>query len=267
VVRILLFLLVAALPLLAISAHVFGLIAQRTSATFVILPLATAVVVLAAVAPHPTDRIVGRGLVTGMVACLIYDSFRLFTVYALGWMGDFIPTMGTWITGDPDPRTGAAVGYLWRYLGDGGGLGVAFWIIAFAVGMDRWSGRPARIVITAVGFAVFPVWTGLIATAAMADRGEEMLFGLTPANISITLIGHVIFGLVLGIGFVRSCRHCKEWTWPPVSALSATQVRDRVHQRVGVGLLVAPTGEPVRIQHERQTVRRRDLRPVGQLKV
>ncbi len=214
--RILLFLLLASLPLLAISAHVFGLIAQRTSATFIILPLATALGVVAAVAPHPTDRIVGRGLLAGMFACLVYDSFRLFTVYVLGWMGDFIPTMGTWITGEPDLQTGAAVGYLWRYLGDGGGLGIAFWIIAFAVGLDRWSARPTTIVFTAVGFAVFPVWAGLIATTAVAKSGQKMLFDLTAVNISITFIGHVIFGLVLGLVFVRTCRHRAEWPWPPL---------------------------------------------------
>jgi hypothetical protein len=212
----LLFLVLASLPLLAISAHVFGLVAQRTSAMFVILPLATTLAVLKAVVPHRADRIIGRGFVMGMVACLVYDSFRLCTVYVLGWMGDFIPTMGTWITGDPDIRVGAAVGYLWRYIGDGGGLGVAFWIIAFVAGIDRWARRSANVVLITVVFAVFPVWTGLIATAALAKRGEEMLFVLTPATVSITLIGHVVFGVVLGVGFVHTCRHCGEWPWPPL---------------------------------------------------
>jgi hypothetical protein len=49
-----------------------------------------------------------------MVACLVYDAFRPFAVHVLGWMGDFIPVMGTWVTGDPDKTACAVVGYLWR---------------------------------------------------------------------------------------------------------------------------------------------------------
>jgi hypothetical protein len=255
VVRILLFLLLASLPLLAISAHVFGLMPQRASAIFVVVPLATVLATLTVVAPHRSDRIIGRGLLTGMVACLVYDSFRLFTVYVLGWMGDFIPTMGTWITGDSDIRVAAVVGYVWRYIGDGGGLGISFWIIAFAVGMDRWSGRPAKIVLTAVGFAVFPVWTGLIATAMVARRGETMLFELAPATVGITFIGHVIFGVVLGMGFVRTRRHSREWPWPPITA--------HIYGPAGVYRV----NDSVRIQLERQAVGVGDLGTIGELEM
>ena len=121
VARILLFLLLSSLPLLAIAAHELGLVSLRTSALLLILPLVATLAVVTTVAPHPIDGIVGRGLIAGMVACLAYDAFRLTAVYALGWMGDFIPTMGTGITSDPDVESGAAVGYIWRYIGDGGG--------------------------------------------------------------------------------------------------------------------------------------------------
>jgi hypothetical protein len=118
--------------------------------------------------------IVGRGLIARIVACGFYDAFRLFAVYVMGWMGDFIPRMGTWITGDADPISGAVVGYVWRYLGDAGGLGVAFYLMAFAVGLDqRFAGR-GRVVSAAVSFAVV-VWTGLIATVAVAPRGQDLV--------------------------------------------------------------------------------------------
>src|ERR1700752_1920846 len=189
IARLLLFLLLSTLPLLAISAHVFGLVSQCASATLVILPLPAILAVVVAFAPHPTDAIIARGLIGGMAACLVYDAFRLFTVYVCGAMGDFIPRMGMWITGDSDPGAGAVVGYVWRYFGDGGGLGVAFYLIAFAVGLNLQSSRPSRVVVAAVGFAVF-VWIGLIGTVALAARGEELLFRLTPAAVAITLIGH-----------------------------------------------------------------------------
>jgi hypothetical protein len=202
-VRMMGFLLLSSLPILAISAHVFGVVSERTSAAVLVLPLAVALIGVITLAPHPTDGIVARGFSAGMFACLIYDGFRLFIVYVLHGMGDFIPAMGTWVTGEPDLATGAVVGYLWRYLGDAGGLGVAFFIVASVAGLNRWSNRPLGVIIAAVGYAIFPVWTGLIATVALASRGEELMFPLTPATIAVTFVGHVIFGLVLGVVFLR----------------------------------------------------------------
>jgi hypothetical protein len=213
IARILLALLLFSLPILAISIHVFGLVAERTTAVVVILPLAVALAVVITCAPSRIDAIIVRGLIVGMVACAVYDAFRLTAVYALGWMGDFIPTMGSWVTGDPDGTGNAMVGYVWRYLGDGGGLGVCFFIVAFALGMDRF-GRPSRVVLAATGYAVFPVWAGLIGTVALAPRGQELLFHLTPSAVTITLIGHLIFGMVLGLGFVRLRGIWEPGTWP-----------------------------------------------------
>ena len=214
VARIGLHLALAGLPLLAISAQVFGLVSMNTTAALVIIPLAATLAVLAVFAPHPTDRIVGHGLVSGIVACVVYDIFRLDTVYLLGWWDDFIPTMGTWITDGTETRGGAVVGYLWRYVGDGGGIGIAFFVVALAVGLDRWSRRD--VVLAAVAFAVFPVWTGLIATVALAPRGEQLMFPLTATTVSLSLIGHLIFGLVLGLGFWRSRGVGRYWPWPPL---------------------------------------------------
>jgi hypothetical protein len=224
--RILLFLLLSSLPLLAIAAHELGLVSLRTSALLLILPVVATLAVVTTVAPHPIDGIVGRGLIAGMVACLAYDAFRLTAVYALGWMGDFIPMMGTGITSDPDVESGAAVGYIWRYIGDGGGLGVAFYLIAFAVGLDRWSRWPAKVVLAAAAFGVF-VWTGLVALVALTPRGGE-LFHLRPDTLTITLIGHVIFGVFVGLAFLRVLGRGVQWPWP--SLLSQLEHR-RLHKR------------------------------------
>lgn len=213
-VRIGLHLLLAGLPLLAISAQVFDLVSMNTTAALVVIPLAATVAVLAVFAPDPTDRIFGRGLVWGMAACVVYDIFRLDTVYLLGWWDDFIPTMGTWITGRAETRSGAVVGYLWRYIGDGGGIGITFFVVALAVGLHRRSRRD--VVLAAVAFAVFPVWTGLMATVALAPRGEQLMFPLTATTVSLSLAGHLIFGLVLGLGFWHSRSVARFWPWPPL---------------------------------------------------
>jgi hypothetical protein len=224
--RLMLVLMLSGMPILAISVDVFGVVPQRISAVVMVVTLAVVLAIMT-IWPHRTDVILGRALVAGMVACAVYDAFRLFAVHVLGWMGDFIPAMGSWITGDGDTAGSAMVGYVWRYIGDGGGLGVAFYIVAFAIGLDRYRAR--TVVLSSVGYAVFPVWTGLIATVALAPCGEELMFHLTPTTLATTLIGHLIFGFILGLAFIRMQRdqQAVHWPWPPLREL------------------VAPSGRPV----------------------
>lgn len=215
IARVLLVLLIAAMPIMAIPVEVFGLVSQGTTSILLIVLIAV-LATLMVFAPHRIDAIVGRGLIAGMVACIVYDAARLFAVHVLGLMGDFITEMGSFVTGEPDTTGSAAVGYVWRYIGDAGGLGVAFFVFAFALGIDRWSNISA--VLASIGFAVFPTWAGLIATVAIAPRGEEMMFPLNWATFTITLVGHLIFGLFLGLAFLKMPRggaH-REWPWPPL---------------------------------------------------
>ena len=213
--RVALVVLLASMPILAIPADVSGLIPQSTSSLAVIALLAV-LGTLVVFAPHRIDMIVGRGLIAGMVATIVYDGARLFAVHVLGLMGDFIPVMGSFVTGEPDTTGAAAVGYIWRYIGDGGGLGVAFFVVAFALGIDRW--RTVYAVLASVAFAVFPTWAGLMATVALLPRGEEMMFDLNPATFIITLVGHLIFGFFLGLAFLKAPRGKDQstWPWPPI---------------------------------------------------
>ncbi|HSK57903.1 MAG TPA: hypothetical protein VK935_02500 [Actinomycetospora sp.] len=214
--RLGLHLVVAALPLLAISAHVFGIAPMHLSAGVVVVPLTLVVLLLGLFAPVPEDRLVLAGVVWGVLATLVYDAVRLDTVYLLGLWGDFIPTVGTWILGVDASSSvvGAIVGYLWRYVGDGGGIGVTFFVLVAATGLRRWGQRAT--VTAAVVFAVFPVWTGLVATVAIAPRGEQLMFPLTVTTVSLSLLGHLAFGLVLGLGCAR-CRRLEEyWPWTPL---------------------------------------------------
>jgi hypothetical protein len=213
--RLALVLVLASMPILAISVEVFGL-ASQSAITLVTISLVAVLATLVTFAPHRIDMIVGRGLIAGMVACIVYDGARLFAVHVLGLMGDFIPVMGSFVTGEPDTAGSAAVGYVYRYIGDAGGLGVAFFVVAFALGIDRW--KNVYAVLAAVAFSVFPTWAGLMATVALAPHGEERMFPLNAATVIITLVGHLVFGLVLGLAFLKAPRgrvH-SEWPWPPV---------------------------------------------------
>ena len=44
------------------------------------------------------------------------------------------------------------------------------------------------------------------------------MFPLNPATITITLVGHLIFGFVLGLAFLKAPRGRgrSEWPWPPI---------------------------------------------------
>ncbi|MGZ5393026.1 MAG: hypothetical protein ACXWD3_14620 [Mycobacterium sp.] len=219
--RLALVLLLASMPILAISAEVFGLVSQST-VTLVTITLVAVLATLIAFAPHRIDMIVGRGLIAGMVACIVYDGARLSAVHVLGLMGDFIPVMGSFVTGEPDTTGSAAVGYVYRYLGDAGGLGVAFFVVAFAIGIDRWKNIYA--VLAAVAFGVFPTWAGLMATVALSPHGEEKMFPLNTATVIITLVGHLIFGLFLGLAFLKAPRGERSgWPWPPLSESAAVK--------------------------------------------
>lgn len=219
-VRLAMHLTLAGLPLLAISAHVFGLLPMHLAAALVVLPLTVATGLLVLFDPLAEERIVLRGAVWGAFATAVYDVFRLDTVYLLGWWGDFIPTMGTWVVGaGPDEvAVGAVAGYLWRYAGDGPGIGAVFFVLVAATGLRR-LGR-ARLVGVAVAFAVFPVWAGLIATVGIAPGGQQQMFPLTATTVPLSLIGHLIFGVVLGLGCARAPDLERDWPYPVIDLVA-----------------------------------------------
>ena len=51
--------------------------------------------------------------------------------------------------------------------------------------------------IAAIGFGI-AVWACLLATLALAPHGQEQLFRLTLTTLSLSLLGHIIYGFVLG---------------------------------------------------------------------
>ncbi len=136
--------------------------------------------------------LVFRGLTAGLVAVLLYDSTRLPFVLLGGWP-DFIPRIGSWLLDDPDAHW--SIGYLWRYLGNGAGMGLAFTVLAPRI-PDRIDPRAAGL-----GFGI-AVWSGLLTVLALSPDGQDKMFQLTPATFALSLLGHVVYGSVLG------------WSWP-----------------------------------------------------
>jgi hypothetical protein len=139
---------------------------------------ATALVV--ALRPGHT-RALALAVAAGIAATALYDAFRFAFVGA-----GLLPT-------DPIPHIGQALhlepawvaGYLWRYLGNGTGLAVAF----LALGL--------RGVRAGAAYGLF-VCGGLLATLVWSPYGTTMLFPLTIPAVAMAVGGHLIYGATLG---------------------------------------------------------------------
>jgi len=180
--------------LLAISGEVLGVLSLRTVSELFLFPLLGILAVLVVFKPDGMDRAAFAGFGWGLVACAGYDLFRLPNVYVFHLWGDFFGRIGGWATGT---SSNYLAGYLWRYLGDGAGIGVVVFILAAVVGISSWPRR--HVVGFTVAFAVFPVWAGLVLTDALAPAGRA-LFPLNATTFVLSLAGHLIFGAILGYG-------------------------------------------------------------------
>ncbi len=171
---------VGPVPVTLIGLSTFGIVGLLTLAVAVLLP---ALGLLAAVLiSNRTARSLTLGAVgIGLVATLVYDLFR-WSFLVVGWMDrDPIPHIGTSLGLAP----GWLFGYLWRFVGNGGGLALTF----VAAG-----GRGA-VAGTLYGLAVC---SGLLAVLAFAPLGQEALFPLDGTTLVVAVVGHIIYGSVLG---------------------------------------------------------------------
>ncbi len=179
-------------PIMALSAATLEWVPLHLGAIFIILPLTA--LALSAVSFHRDyGRVALYGLALGLCAVTLYDCFRAPFVLAGIW-GDFIPRIGGWVVDRqrPDP----VLGYLYRYLGDGGGLGVTFAVVRSAAPIKL------RCISSGVLYGTL-VWLGLIGTVLLSPHGQELLFPITTVTLILSLAGHLIYGAVLGLGYGR----------------------------------------------------------------
>ena len=122
------------------------------------------------------------GLLAGMIATGVYDILRIGLMFAGLW-GDPIPSIGRLATGDPTIPW--YWGYVWRFVGNGGGMGIAF-------AMLPWRGVKLGI---AYGTAVC---LGLVAILYFFPVAQLHFFALTPPTAAGGMAGHWVYGAVLG---------------------------------------------------------------------
>ena len=188
---------VGVLPVGLIAISMFGVAGLRDLAIGLLFPALAATVFLTGRSTRAWG-VIGRALVVGMAATALYDLFR-FGLLGIGVLdGDPIPHIGTALGLKP----AWVFGYLWRYVGDGGGLAVTFFVLGF---------RGVRAGI----FFGLAVCAGLLLTLAVSPHGQELLFPLGVSTVVMATIGHVVYGGVLGALAAREAR-----TAPPVASRS-----------------------------------------------
>lgn len=136
-------------------------------------------------------NLAGQGLLIGCIAVLLYDCTRIPLVF-LGVWGDFIPHISERLLVTAEPNW--VVGYLWRYLGNGGGMG-----LSFIVGTHVLSPQGNKWLL-GIGYGVV-IWLCLLSTLFLAPHGEEQLFELNPVTLGLSLLGHLVYGGVLALGW------------------------------------------------------------------
>lgn len=203
-------------PISALALSIFGLWSLPVGTVLLVFPALVGSVAVGLLYPA-AGRLASQGFGLGVIAVTVYDCTRLPFVLAGLW-GDFIPKIGGWLLSQPEPNW--ALGYLWRYLGNGGGMGLAFTVAYIgwlhlrpaprfsrlqrslqARQHQRGVARPTTpsrlTLLAALGFGL-TIWACLLLTLWFAPQGEAMLFKLTPLSFVLSLVGHVVYGAVLG---------------------------------------------------------------------
>jgi len=182
-------------PITALAISLIGFLSLSISAWVVVLPAAGFGLLLGVCFPR-YGALALKGFGIGIIAVTLYDCTRAPFI-VLGIWGDFIPNIGKWLLGSPQPNW--LVGYLYRYLGDGGGMGMAF-TMAYSLLRPR-----LRCWLAAIGYGL-AVWGCLMLTLLLAPHGQDLMFRLTPVSFALSLLGHVVYGATLGVILTRSLR-------------------------------------------------------------
>jgi hypothetical protein len=217
--RLIVLFIAGAMPVLSISLQVFGLIPLAVAARYIVIPLTFAALIIM-LGPSVQGAWAVEGAIAGLVAVTAYDAVRLPLTFS-GFMNDFIPQVGGWALGSDSPNV--FVGYLWRFLADGGGIGLSYFVVCGFV-LSIWPALIRRSpVALSVGYGVF-IWSGLIATIVLSASGASLLFPLSPVTFAISLVGHLIYGGVLGLCLRRALANQPVGAWPGLLPLWLTRI-------------------------------------------
>jgi hypothetical protein len=175
-------------PITALAIAIIGVLPLSAGTLLIVVPATLLGIGLALWFPV-YGKLALKGLLIGLIAVFLYDCMRVPFILAGIW-GDFIPKINMLLFNTSQPNW--VVGYIWRYVGDGGFMGMAF-TVAFCALKPRVDAR-----IAGVGFGL-AIWMCLLGTLILAPHGQEIMFKLTPTTLCLSLLGHLIYGISLGM--------------------------------------------------------------------
>lgn len=182
-VSILLF-FIGLLPVSTVAMHAMGWVHIQVLLFPNIFLLAIAMIYLSVYSDFGGKLL--KGWLMGIGAVLLYDLSRIPFIH-YGW-ADFIPGLGGWIVGEDEHFL---AGYLWRYLGNGAGLGMAFCVLRHYV-------NPRRIILFGAVYGVC-IFACLDIILLSSGHAQDLMFKVTPLSFAGGLTGHLVYGLTLGI--------------------------------------------------------------------
>jgi hypothetical protein len=191
-------------PIMSLCVALFQLVSLPATLIVLILPSMAIAGVVAT--RHPTLGVEALlGLMAGMIATGLYDLIRFGFILGGMWQ-DFIPCIGRLALDTPDASP--LWGYLWRYVGNGGAMGMTFMLLS-------WRGaRTGMLYGTAICCCLF-------GTLLWAPDAQLILFRLTPLSAVGALGGHLVYGAVLGE--LTRLMHCRSASSPQRSRILGSQ--------------------------------------------
>jgi len=200
-------------PITALAMAIIGILPLPVATLLIVLPATLLGIVLSLLFPA-YGKLALKGLLIGLIAVFLYDCMRVPFILTGIW-GDFIPKINMLLFNISQPNL--VVGYTWRYIGDGGYMGMAF-TVAYCILKPR---VDARIAGVAFGLAI---WVCLLGTLILAPHGQEMLFKLTLTTLSLSLLGHLIYGIALGMLLPYALKEKVIGTAPIMAVMGNSQV-------------------------------------------
>lgn len=205
-------------PIGCLCLALFGLLPLATGTVWLVSP-ALALACLFGLSHSRLGRRALRGLIGGILATALYDCVRFPLILAGVW-GDFIPTIGRMLFNDPSASP--LWGYAWRYLLNGGAMGITF-------ALAPWPRSKSAFRAIAAGLIYgLSICGGLFVTLWLAPGAQALLFKLTWPTALAAIIGHALYGIALAW-------YVDAWTPDPaVGRLCALIVHQRApnHERV-----------------------------------
>ena len=213
--RTLIFILAAA-SIWCLLLEMYALCDMRTFAIYILLPCTLALYAIAWLNHRSGDRALARaimiGTLAGLVAAVAYDIFRLPFVFSRAWglesvvpqmpLFKVFPRFGAMLLGQPlEQEAYSLPAHLWGWayhFSNGATFGVMF----AAVAGCRLSARAA--IFSAVLMAV-----GIEILMLVSPYTGFFNIHLTTRFVTVTMIAHVIFGLILGIYFAWHLRRIR----------------------------------------------------------